>query len=480
MAFIPLLGAKKPPRKKPSSGPPPADDPPADESPADDPSSQESPEAESPDAAAGRDASSGLRASQRPLLDGLWGPHDSSIDPPEDPWDPVFKAHRWLRHRADTSEALWQESQARRDEIWALARARIVESVRRRPQQTPPPDPHPMAFVHSLRRCETVAEREAVMAWLEALFVNEPSAFNEWLAQVVHATSVHEDREAEAWRRPGDRDLMYEVLLGELRVQDARWFVPQPLPSVRFAAMLNYQLQEQPLVLVTPLGAKWRFWEQFVTHWRACFDRWMLHQRPTRPVGRLLLVPGESRSEAGHMADENAEESSFKRAMGAVEPIREHLAACPPDTVLVVLVSGGQVRSYQPESEWMANALRDPQTWKGPVPDRLVVMEDGLSRHTSNNLRAAAQLALRFGLKEFWIQTGVGHASTSLQPGWWSRYRRETTWGLQVEARNRLAFIAPMMIPTCGDHTAPTLGRMRAQDLRSLVFLPAIGDALNP
>ncbi len=467
MPFIPLLGPKNPP----------PEDPPPDDEPPEDSPAPEGPPANEP---ASEGASDSLTASPLALLTAPWVLHNSRIRAPADDWDPVFGAHRWILPREALYESLWQESQARRDEIWARARAAIAASVRTKPPQREPPSLHPMAFVYSLRAATTLAEREATMAWLEAVAIQTPEAFGQWLVAVVSVTDVLDDKPAEDWLRLGDRGLLYEVILGELRVQDAKWPASPPLPSVRFAALLNAQLQEQPLLVFGPLGARWGFWEKFVTRWRGYFEGWMLHQRPSKPVGRLLLVPGESRADAEHMDDENAKDSSVKRAVDAVPAIRDHLAKCPEGTVLVVLVSGGQVRSETAEAEFMADILRDPRTWGGPVPDGVVIMEDGLSRHTSNNLRAAGQLAMRFGLAGFWVQTSGVHATTSLGCGWWGRYQKETTWGLPAASRARLAQIAPMVIPLTGPRISLGRGRARCQDLRAMVFVPAVGDALNP
>ncbi len=205
----------------------------------------------------------------------------------------------------------------------------------------------------------------------------------------------------------------------------------------------------------------------------------MLYQTPSRPAWRLILVPGKSRTNEAELDNEAAEETSLDRAVRAKEWIKWHLEACPADEVLVVLASGGQVRSVDAEAEYIGDVFRNKDTWGGEMPSNLVVVEDGLSRHTSNNLRAAAQLSLRLGLRGFWVKTGGGHA-TAMLTGMLRRYRRETTWGLPAGERRELALIAPMGRRPCGPGTDSGDGQLLYGELQAMVFVPAVGDALNP
>ncbi len=468
--------------------PPPEEDPPGDDPPEDDPPGDDSPEGPTDDDSAGDEtpAASTPRQPRRvergrsgPPFDPFGQLHDSPLRLPSNPWDPVFIAHRAPPRSAAFYETLWQESQARRDEIWTEARKIIFQSVKDGAAVNAPVDLHPYSYVLALRACESAAESAAVLAWLERIYVEQPGKFSSWVTHLIGVTRVQDDLTLEEVFQFGDEGLLYEVVLGELRSQDDKWKPSQPLPSVRFAAMLNSHLQEWPLLVFSPRGAKWGFRERYVARWRRYFEDWMLYQAPARPAWRLLLVPGKSRTNEAHIDDKSAEDSSVTRAVEAVDRISWHLEACPADKVLVVLVSGGQVRSETAEADYMGDILRDPKTWNGAVPSNLVIVEDALSRHTSNNLRAAAQLSLRLGLRGFWVKTGVGHATATLT-GMLGRYRDETTWGLPASERRLLKLIAPMVRRACGPGTDSADGQLRYGELQAMVFVPAVGDALNP
>jgi hypothetical protein len=453
--------------------PSPDDEPPADDQPDDSPSPDDEGEEET-----GEEAPAGPPLSPPELLpfDEL---HSSVISPPRDKWLPIFRAHRRNSLRpASRYETLWQESQGRRDEIWAAARGVIYDSVNRDPTTRAPDRPaDPTSFADALRDSGSQRKREEVMSWLQGLFAKDPVEFGLWVTRLVSTTNAQDTLGGAA--EPEDTGLLYEFVLEELQRQDRKWPTPQPLPSVRFASMLNSYLQERPFLSKTHPGLAGKHPDLFVVRWRRYFEQWMLYQRPSMPVFRLLLVPGRSKLDGTRLDDEAADAFSRARALSAVPTISDHLKACPPGMVVVVLVSGGMVRSQQAEAEFMGDVLRDGLTWGDRIPSNMVVVEDGLSRHTTNNLRAAAQLALRLGLSDFWVQSSEGHAA-SMGAGLLCRYRQEAAWGLSLPARHALSHIAPMVRRRSGEGTETLNGRERFSQLRPMVFVPAVGDALNP
>ena len=404
------------------------------------------------------------------------GPH---FKPPGDPFDVVFKQHKWaLRRPARMYEMLWRESVSRRDEVWRNTLLWIARHTG--PTATPeaPSNTHPALFVHALRTATSDTELRRVVHGLEETYTHAQAHFVGWAALLVSTLKVESDSVAKAALTATDRGLLYEIVLDELQKADGLWTGPPPGPSVRVAAMLHEVLVHQPFRWTIPDEKQRAAWKNYVTLWRRYHAEWEM-PRQYDDVYRVLLVPGESTNESRKPDDSAAVETSKARAENAVGTIRWHLDQCPHDKTLIVLVSGGQVRSASAEAEIMAAVLNKPTTWGGAVPDRLEVVQDGLARHTSNNLRSAAQIALRSGLAGFWVQTGMNHALYALT-GWKTRYLRETTWGLSQADRDRLAHVKPMVRRPCGPGANPAGGRARYQELRSLVFVPAIGDALNP
>ena len=410
----------------------------------------------------------------------------NDLMPPAGTWDAIFRAHRWVLWRdGATYESLWEASQAHRDVVWRDARHVIAAGVDKDPDPGAPANLHPAWFVHALRNAHSPAQLTSVVTGLERLWMRRPADFVAWAAQLVAVTTLQEDKVAvAALTGPEglqDEGLLYEVVLAEVQKHDDTWEGLAPPPSVRLAAMLDYHLREKPLAWEISHAGHWAFWQEFITHRRACWDSWMHSMPPAKPAFRVVMVPGESIPDRRYINDSAAEHPSRERALNAVAALRWHAAACPADSVVVVVLSGGQVRSERSEASFMATALRDPSSWGGePMPSQLHLIEDGMSRHTSNNLRASAQLAMRLGLDNFWVQTTWDQAYFSLLTDWRERYRTETTWGLSAAERAQLDLIRPMVRRPCGPGANQNAGRARYGTLRSMVFVPAIGDALNP
>ncbi len=234
---------------------PPEDDPPEDDSPEDD--SPEGPPAQPPGTPVRRQPRRMGRRRQQLPFDPFGQLHQSPLRLPADPWDAVFVGHRSPPRGKAFYETLWQESQARRDEIWTEARKTIFGTVNDEAEVKEPDDLHPYSYVLALRDCTSADQSTAVLAWLERVYVEEPDKFSSWVTQLIGSTRVQDDVAVKEVFELGDEGLLYEVVLGELRRQDTKWKAKQPLPSVRFAAMLNSHLQEWPLLVFSARGAKW-------------------------------------------------------------------------------------------------------------------------------------------------------------------------------------------------------------------------------
>ena len=404
---------------------------------------------------------------------------NSDIVPPTDPWDAVFGAHRWLLPRPPRLyDELWEATVGRRDEIWAAALATIESEAPPAPSVSAPDMLDPMWFVHDLRRCRTRGEMRAVFRRLEGLWLHERDWFAAWVAQLVYEHEVQSlgpRYGAHDPRRSTDRGLLYEILLRQLRRVD-RHVRGHPRLSVRFAAMLDAFLRGPSpwgwfeRLTLDPIR---RYLYEFTARWKGYREDCDLVQLPRRPVFRVLLIPGRSPS-----GDEDATEAAAARVTNALPDIEAHRAEVPPGEVLLIVLSGGQVRSFVSEAESMHAALL--AAYPAGLPANVEVVCDNLARHTSNNLRAAGQVALRCGLRGFWVQTGMSHALVKLMTDWAPRYWRETSWGLTREDDFRTRLIPPMFRLLSGPGTNPLGGRAHFVDLRPVVFVPAIGDALNP
>lgn len=398
---------------------------------------------------------------------------------PKGTYDVVSAAHRWLLPRGvDRYGALYSESFSWTDEIWRDTRNIIHTSGGGDPAHLS--TSHPSAFVQELRKETDFAGVKAVLAHLEALFRAAPASFVMWCARLVGVTKVEDEPTARQYLLPTDKGLLYEIVLDELRRADDLWDEDSPRPSIRLAAMLRWHLIDEHLNHKFPNQGLWSYWEMFTKAWRANDQDTMLWAPPPEPVFRVVMVPGQSNTDFRFQQPEAAKESR-ERATGAMENLVWHDAGCPDDEVVLVLLSGGQVRSPASEAEVMARVLSDPAEWPDKViPSKLRFVRDGLSRHTSNNLRAAGRAALRVGLSNFWVQTDLWHAQFVLYTPWRKRYEDETSWGLSRAERNRLKHIVPMIRRGCGPGVNPIGGRARFHDVMARVFTPAIGDALNP
>jgi len=407
------------------------------------------------------------------------------LGPPGRDYDVLYRAHRDLRLRTRCSEELWEASHARRDEVWARARA-LAES--RNPAAPDLADVanqylrYPVWFVKALRDAKTSVEIERVLAKLEGLHVHDAQGFAIWAARLIDTVEAQKVKGADQALTAGENGLLYEIALEELQKADGRWSGAAPLPSVRVAALLRYHLEEAPILkLPDAAGLSASRWAAAVALWRRYDEAWALQQLPQQPVFRLVLVPGLSGADHVKRNDASALVGSRGRADRAVKELMRHLDDCPDGECVAVLASGGPVRSQSSEADIIASALQNPATWPGGVvPSQLVGLRDDLSRHTSNNLRAAGQMALRLGLRGFRVVTSPGHALSSLQTAWLKRYRREARWGLSPRERNLMAPLAPMVRQGCGPGSTPGEGRVVFGEVMPSVFIPAIGDALNP
>lgn len=320
-------------------------------------------------------------------------------------------------------------------------------------QASPPPAgtglefTNPVAFYNSAAKSKTDAE--LLMSGLEGLFVKNRPAFDAWLWLVISNTG---------W------SLLYEQLLARLDSWDIQ--LTRRLAALVYHVGVNHPPSSSPL------------------------HSWAKEYRPAlvatghtafSSAGAVLLVPGRSSINSGY-TNGNAAGPSHARATYAKSTISWLVPQLPSGKKLVVVCSGGMVRSPTPESRFMANALN---TWLNPKPwkHKVVIREDALARHTASNARTMARLALLAGIKpaRIWVVTAPGQmgkfqSMTMLGNDW----EEHCMTGLEAPDRAALEWYDPVDFAPASSVPWSIAQRARLSILRGMALVPAPGNALDP
>ena len=343
--------------------------------------------------------------------------------------------------------ALWTSQRTMLTGLWSAITAGVLANPP--PMGTSPAFRDPRVFASQAARASAAPQ---LMDGLEGLFARDRAAFERWLWSLV--TDVR-------------RRLLYDELLEILDGHDIAY-------SRRLAAML-YSVLNSPPALGSPLFG-------WVYQWRGGFFGARGTTLP-RDVASLLLVPGRSRQN-WPWGNGAAEAPSRQRARGALPTVRHLAQRLPSNKRLLVVCSGGMVRSPFSEASFIADELtKGMRGWSATLRRRVVLVQDPLARHTANNARTLARIALLTGVRprHTWVVTGPFHFSrfrpTFLRPQW-------DEWAMAgLEDRDRAAIRRrfPVGVPRGTSLVQiPPAHRARLTTLRPTALVPAPGNALDP
>ena len=409
------------------------------------------------------------RCAPDPSLTRGLAPYDAGD--PRSPWSPVLEGHVRFRPVARrTHNALWEASRARRDVLWACG----ANFMRDRAAALPPLPSYaadPPAFWVDALVVASEDEAETLLDHLAAWLEQAPDDVSWWVGELILTITGP----------VGMSGSLYDQAIEALRKAD-RHGSKEPTLLLRFASILSVVLHEvDPIPQPSPPPAA-AVWPEWLAQWRSAFQDWEL-SCGTGHAFRVLLIPGAATGDT--VEDAAAAGPTVERARAAMKTIHWHVEQCPPGQQVVVLCSGGNVRSIRPEAALMAEFLADKQNWQAEADlwldlpnDQLRIVQDGLARHSMGNVRSGAQLAARLGLKELWVQTDAGHVG--YHGDWRTVWEKDTTLGLDHADRKALRAQRPLRSLLCGVGVNRPYGRVRFVDLWAAIHVAAVGDALNP
>ncbi len=342
---------------------------------------------------------------------------------------------------------LWQSQGAALDRLWTASIAAVQAASPTAGMGLP--FSNPRVFERQARGAGDVAR---LMRGLEGRFLHLPVSFQTWLWALI--TDVQP--------KP-----LYEKLLATLDGHDASY-------SRRLAALI-WDAGNKPQVMAPAEFQTWAGrWQTGISAARGAPP----HGAAPRAV---LLVPGNSRL-GWHWANSSARHSCRTRARAAVPTIRYLLKHYGPRGKLLVVCSGGTVRSPKPESRFIAAEL-DLQLRKRGLRGRVTLHEDSLSRHTANNARALARLALMNGVPvtDTWIVTDPGHYGFVFRTSLGRQWKRHAMAGLLRSDRTDIEQNFPVTVAKGSPlFQAPPATRGKLSVLRSTALVPSPGNALDP
>ncbi len=292
-----------------------------------------------------------------------------------------------------------------------------------------------------------------LMSELEGRFFHHQTSFETWLWDLI---------------RDVQPNLLYEKLLATLDGHDSSY--------ARRLAALIWEVGSRPSV-AAPAGFKtWAY------RWR---DGIITARGTPRiaPPQAVLLVPGKSRS-GWHWSSSSARSACHTRAKAAMPTIEWLLKRYGPNDQLRVVCSGGMVRSPKPESVFLAAELRrQMSSWSPAKRSRVVLHEDPLARHTANNARALARIAVMNGVPvtDTWIVTSPGHYGLVFRTSLRRQWKKYAMAGLLTKDRTDISQKFPVtvaignMLPQL-----PSATRGKVSVLASTALVPSPGNALDP
>ncbi len=312
----------------------------------------------------------------------------------------------------------------------------------------------PRDFIKAAKRQGQVA---SAMRGLQGLFLRHPVTFESWVWALI--TDV----------RPS---LAYEVLLKALGKHGTVY--PQSLAALIHTAVT---------APASAKGSPFRTWAD--ARARASQAATLPATGPTPAA--VLLVPGHSMLN-GAWSNASAKGLSAARGRLALPTIDWLLRQHTPRGEVLVVCSGGSVKSPTPESTFIAAELRRQMAgWSASLRRRVRLHEDPFARHSCNNARALARVALTSGaaVRDTWVVTSPGHMAM------FRRHRLSTQWkqhamhGLEQADQDAIERHFPLTF----DRGTPLLQVQRRLlhlahraplvALRSTALVPCPGNALD-
>jgi hypothetical protein len=364
------------------------------------------------------------------------------------------KAAHLQPYRPSQAAALRLLWQSQRKTVFGLWSA-IVSSILGNPpaKGTGPAYGDPRVFEQDAKNPLLVA---LLVNGLEGLFARDRPAFERWLWKLV--TDV----------RP---KLLYDALVSTLDGHGTGY-------SRRLAAMIH-EVTDTPGPTAT---AEFKRWASSVRYG-------VRVSRGAAPIGSpvaLVVVPGRSLLR-GDWGDSSAKLPSHDRAKAAMPTIDWLLKRHGPQGELMVLCSGGMVKSPTPESAFIAAELRRQMAgWSAAKRRRVVLYQDPMARHTASNARTLSRLALMSGvaLTNVWVVTGPFHYSRFWRTFLRSQWKRYEMAGLLKPDRDHIKRVFPLTVrpgtPLIQKRTFGPAHRGKLSTLASTALVPAPGNALDP
>lgn len=350
-------------------------------------------------------------------------------------YDPIV---RWDWH------GLWERGRQRVLDAWDDAIAAAAAAPK--PGDLGSAYTDPRRFLAAIG---TPTETTALLDGLASVFTHERPAFEAWAWQLITGVG---------------RKLLYDEVVLKLDRS-------APAEAIRLAAFLS-AVGRQPATAHAGL-VRW------AAAWRNGFDRARGATLP-HAVDQLLLVPG--RSAGRSWSDANALTLCRGRAQRATKTLRKLLK--DERRRVLVVCSGGMVRSPTPESTFIARALRDElQKLDVDARRRVTLWEDPLARHTANNARALARLVIygRRHREDAWVVTDPGHYPLFRPRGVRGQWVDWAMSGLSAADRAQIMSTTPVAARRGRPVFAhPPRVHGWLQDLAPTTLVLAPGNALDP
>ena len=343
---------------------------------------------------------------------------------------------------------LWPQQRRTMLGLWSG----VVASVLSNPPQkgTGAAFQDPRVFIKQARRGGNVA---ALMEGLEGLFAHDRAQFEAWLWTLI--TDV----------RPS---LAYDLLVRTLDGRGTGY-------SRRLAALIQAAASGPVSSSRSPFAGWARVWRSGLSG-----------SRGTPSLGAsaaILLVPGRSRVN-GHWSDASASGPSRRRARGAMPTLEWLLKRHGPRGEVLVVCSGGTVKSPTPESAFIASELQHQMSaWTRTQRNRVRIHQDPLARHSGTNARALDRIALLSGASaaDVWIVTSPGHFPRFWPTSLRSQWNEHALSGLRRADRDAIRRHFPLTVRVGTPLIqAPPAHRSPLVRMRSTALVPAPGNALDP